>query len=138
MGGTIPYIVGLFKSLVGYKNKSVTISVNDNTETKRILSVVVANGCYFGGGMRVAPLAYIDDGLLDVISVGDMGKLELLRAFPTIYKGTHVNHPKVEMAKTTQVKIVSTERFLVHADGEFLGEGPVSFRIIPSALSIAV
>lgn len=88
--------------------------------------------------MRVAPLAYIDDGLLDIISVGDMGKLELLRAFPTIYKGTHINHPKVETAKTTQVKIESTERFSVHADGEFLGEGPVSFGLIPSALSVAV
>ncbi|UCE97881.1 MAG: diacylglycerol kinase family lipid kinase [Dehalococcoidia bacterium] len=138
LGGTIPYIIGLFKSLVGYKNKLVTVSMNNRTETKRILSLVVANGNYFGGGMRVAPLAYIDDGLLDVISVGDMGKLELLKAFPTIYKGTHIDHPKVETAKTTQIKIESTERFSVHADGEFLGEGPVSFGVIPSTLSVAV
>ena len=138
LGGTIPYIIGLLKSLAGYKNKPVTISMGDKIESKRILSVVVANGRYFGGGMRVAPLADIDDGLLDVITVGDMGKLELLKAFPTIYKGTHIHHPKVEMEKTTQVRIESTEKFLVHADGEFLGEGPVSFELIPSALSIAV
>jgi len=138
LGGTIPYVIGLLKSLAGYKNKTVTISIGDKTESKRILSVVVANGCYFGGGMRVAPLADIDDGLLDVISIGDMGKLELLKAFPTIYKGTHINHPKVEMEKTTRVEIESAEKFLVHADGEFLGEGPASFRLIPSALSIAV
>ena len=138
LGGTIPYIIGLLKSLAGYKNKPVTISMGDKIESKRILSVVVANGRYFGGGMRVAPLADIDDGLLDVITVGDMGKLELLKAFPTIYKGTHIHHPKVEMEKTTRVRIESTEKFLVHADGEFLGEGPVSFELIPSALSIAV
>ena len=138
LGGTIPYVMGLLKSLVGYKNKTVTISLGDKIESKRILSVVVANGCYFGGGMRVAPLADIDDGLLDVISIGDMGKLELLKALPTIYKGTHINHPKVETEKTTRVKIESAEKFLVHADGEFLGEGPVSFGLIPSALSIAV
>jgi YegS/Rv2252/BmrU family lipid kinase len=138
LGGTIPYIIGLLKSLVGYQNKPVTISIGDKIESKRILSVVVANGRYFGGGMRVAPLADIDDGLLDVITIGDMGKLELLKAFPTIYKGTHIHHPKVESAKTTRVKIESTEKFLVHADGEFLGEGPVSFELIPSALSIAV
>ncbi len=138
LGGTIPYIIGLLRSMIGYKNKSVTISMNNRIETKRILSLVVANGCYFGGGMRVAPLAFIDDGLLDVISVGDMGKLELLRALPTIYKGTHINHPKVETTKTTQVKIESFEKFSVHADGEFLGEGPVSFGLIPSALSVAV
>ncbi len=138
LGGTIPYVIGLLKSLAGYTNKMVTISIGDKTESKRILSVVVANGCYFGGGMRVAPLADIDDGLLDVISIGDMGKIELLKAFPTIYKGTHINHPKVEMEKTTRVEIESAEKFLVHADGEFLGEGPAYFRLIPSALSIAV
>ena len=138
MGGTIPYVIGLLKSLVGYRNKSVTIKVEDREESKRILSVVVANGCYFGGGMRVAPQADISDGLLDVITVGDMGKLELLRAFPTIYKGTHIHHPKVGMEKATRISIESPEKFLVHADGEFLGEGPVSFRLMPSALSIAV
>lgn len=138
LGGTIPYVMGLLKSLIGYQNKTVTISVGDKVESKRILSVVVANGCYFGGGMRVAPLADVNDGLLDVITIGDMGKFELLKALPTIYKGTHIHHPKVEMEKTTQIKIESSEKFLVHADGEFLGEGPVSFGLIPSALSIAV
>jgi diacylglycerol kinase (ATP) len=138
LGGTIPYILGLLRSLAGYKNKSVIMKVDDRVEAKRILSVVVANGCYFGGGMRVAPQADICDGLLDVISVGDMGKVELLRAFPTIYKGTHIYHPKVRMEKATRVTIDSPERFLVHADGEFLGEGPVSFGLMPSALSIAV
>ncbi len=138
LGGTIPYIIGLLKSLVGYRNKQVVMKVDDREESGRILSVVVANGCYFGGGMRVAPQADIADGLLDVIAVGDMGKIELLRAFPTIYKGTHIHHPKVRMEKATRVAIGSTEKFLVHADGEFLGEGPVSFRLMPSALSIAV
>jgi diacylglycerol kinase (ATP) len=138
LGGTLPYIMGLLKSLVGYRNKPVTMKVDDRVESGRILSVVVANGCYFGGGMRVAPQADIADGLLDVIAVGDMGKLELLRAFPTIYKGTHIYHPKVSSQKATTVAIESPERFLVHADGEFLGEGPVSFSLLPSALSIAV
>jgi len=138
LGGTIPYVMGLFKSLVSYRNKPVEIKVDDEQESKSILSVVVANGCYFGGGMRVAPQADISDGLLDVIAVGDMGKLELLRAFPKIYKGTHIHHPKVSTHKATRVEISSTQRFLVHADGEFLGEGPVSFGLLPSALSIAI
>jgi len=138
LGGTIPYVMGLMKSLVGYRNKPVVMKVGDREESGRILSVVVANGCYFGGGMRVAPQADIADGLLDVIAVGDMGKFELLRAFPTIYKGTHIYHPKVRTEKATRVAISSPEKLLVHADGEFLGEGPVSFRLIPSALSIAV
>jgi diacylglycerol kinase (ATP) len=138
LGGTIPYVMGLFRSLLGYRNKDVVMQVDDRHRECRMMSVVVANGCYFGGGMRVAPQADIADGLLDVVTVGDMGKMEMLRAFPTIYKGTHIHHPKVKMDRATQVGISSPESFLVQADGEFLGEGPVSFRLMPSALSIAV
>jgi YegS/Rv2252/BmrU family lipid kinase len=137
-GGTIPYVTGVLRTLAGYKNKPVVLRVGDRVETKRILSVVVANGCYFGGGMRVAPQAELGDSLLDVITVGDMGKFELLKAFPKIYKGTYISHPKVRMEKATKITIESQERFLVHADGELLGEGPVSFWLVPSALSVAV
>jgi YegS/Rv2252/BmrU family lipid kinase len=137
-GGTIPYVGGLLRSLFGYKNKSVILRVGNRVETKRILSIVVSNGCYFGGGMRVAPQAELGDGLLDVMTVDDIGKFELLKAFPTIYKGTHITHPKVRMEKATHIAIESSERVLVHADGELLGEAPASFWLMPSALSIVV
>jgi len=137
-GGTVPYVAGLLRSLFGYKNKSVALRVGNRVETKRIMSIVVSNGCYFGGGMRVAPQAELSDGLLDVMTVDDMGKFELLKAFPTIYKGTHITHPKVRMEKATHIAIESSERVLVHADGELLGEAPASFWLMPSALSIVV
>ena len=137
-GGTIPYVAGILRTLAGYKNKPVVLRVGNGVETRLILSVVVANGCYFGGGMRVAPQAELGDSLLDVVTVGDMGKFELLKTLPKIYKGTHINHSKVRMEKATQITIESRERFLVHADGELLGEGPVSFWLVPSALSVAV
>jgi len=137
-GGTIPYVAGLLRSLFGYKNKSVVLRVGSREETKRILSIVVSNGCYFGGGMRVAPQAELGDGLLDVMTVDDMGKFELLKAFPTIYKGTHITHPKVRMEKATHIAIESSEQVLVHADGELLGEAPASFWLMPAALSIVV
>ena len=137
-GGTNPYVGGLLRSLVGYKNKTVALRVGDRLETKRILSIVVSNGCYFGGGMRVTPQAELDDGLLDVMTVDDMGKFELLKAFPTIYKGTHITHPKVRVEKAIHIAIESSERVLVHADGELLGETPASFWLMPAALSIVV
>jgi len=137
-GGTIPYVGGLLRSLVGFKNKTVVLRVGERVETKRILSIVVSNGCYFGGGMRVAPQAELGDGLLDVMTVDDMGKFELLKAFPTIYKGTHITHPKVRMEKATHIVVESSEHVLVHADGELLGETPASFWLMPAALSIVV
>jgi len=137
-GGTIPYVAGLLRSLLGYRNKSVVLRIGDRVENTRILSIVIANGSYFGGGMNIAPEARLNDSLLDVLVIGDIGKFELLKAFPSVYKGTHLTHPKVRLEKATHITIESSERALVHADGEILGEGPASFRLIPAALNIVV
>lgn len=135
-GGTIPYLVGLVRTLFGYKNKAVVLGIDSGIESKRVLSVVVANSGYLGGGMHVAPEARFNDSLLDVVTIGDMGKFELLKALPTVYNGTHVNHPKVSVKQARRVTLESPEHILVHADGELLGEGPASFWLVPSALTI--
>ena len=136
--GTIPYVLGLLRALAAFHNKDVTLYIDDGSEDLRVCSVVIANGAYFGSGMKVAPEADVSDGLFEVIVVGDIGKLELLRAFPRIYKGTHVTHPKVRMQRASQIRIESPDRVLIQADGELLGEVPATFRILPSALSVAV
>ena len=137
-GGTIPYLVGLIMTLFSYKNKSVVLNVDNEAESGRVLNVAVANGGYLGGGMHIAPEAELDDSLLDVVIVGDIGKFELLKALPMVYKGTHINHPKVRMKKARRITVESPERMLVYADGELLGEGPASFWLMPSALSVVV
>ncbi len=138
LGGTIPYLTGLLGSLFSYRNKPAVLSVGSNVETTRICSVAVANGGYYGGGMHIAPQAELDDSLLDVVIIGDVGKFELLKALPMVYKGTHITHPKVRMERATRIAIESSERILVHADGELLGEGPASFWLMPAALNIVV
>jgi diacylglycerol kinase (ATP) len=137
-GGTIPYVAGMLRTLVSYKNKSIVLKVGDEEESCRVLSVAVANGNYMGGGMRIAPGAELDDRLLDVVVIGDFGKLELLKEFPKVYKGTHINLPKVSVKKASKVTIESTEPMLLYADGEVLGECPVEFGVVPKALSIVV
>jgi diacylglycerol kinase (ATP) len=137
-GGTIPYLTGLFRSFIGYHNKKVTFDVGAGTEQARVLSIVVANGRYFGGGMHIAPEAKLDDKLLDIVVIGNFGKIELLRNLSRVYKGTHLNHPKVRLEKSTAIEIRSDERFLLHADGELLGEGPAFFRLLPAALTLMV
>ncbi|MBA7614051.1 Diacylglycerol kinase [subsurface metagenome] len=137
-GGTIPYLAGLLRTLVVYKNKPVVVKIGDEVERGRVLNVVVANGGYLGGGMHIVPEAELCDGLLDVAIVGDMGKFELLKELPKVYKGTHVNHPKFKMKKAAHATIESPETMLVYADGELLGECPASFRVVPAALSLVV
>jgi diacylglycerol kinase (ATP) len=137
-GGTIPYLGGLLRALLGYKNKAVVVNTENEVMSGRVLNVVVANGGYLGGGMHIAPQAKVSDSLLDVVMVGDMGKFELIKELPTVYKGTHINHPKVRMVKAKRITITSPERMLVHADGELLGECPASFWIKPAALNLVV
>jgi diacylglycerol kinase (ATP) len=138
-GGTVPYLTGLLRSLLIYRNKMINLKIGDKIQEKvKVLSVVVANGRYFGGGMQIAPEAKLDDNLLDMIIVGDFGKLELLSVFSRVYKGTHLTHPKVRLEKGTEISIDSAMKFLLHADGELLGEGPVQFSILPKALNLMV
>jgi diacylglycerol kinase (ATP) len=139
IGGTIPYLLGLIRSFLFYKNKWVSITVDGKPgEPRRVMSVVVANGRYFGGGMHVAPVAKMDDGLFDIVTIGDFGKVELLRVFPRVYKGSHLTYPKISLTRGTVVTIESPDQYPLQADGEVLGNGPVSFQLIPDAISLIV
>jgi diacylglycerol kinase family enzyme len=138
-GGTIPYLTGLIRSFLFYRNKEVTYRIGDQLAQKaRILSLVIANGRYFGGGMHIAPEAKLDDSLLDMVVLGNFGKIELLKNLKKVYSGTHLSHPKVKLIKDTRLVVESAQKFLLHADGEILGEGPVAFSILPKSLTLLV
>ena len=135
----LPYVLGGLGSLFIHKNKHVSLHMEDNTEyTCDCAMMVIANGAYFGGGMCLAPSAKPNDGLLDMIIFGNMSKSEMIRIFPLTYQGRHINQDKVRLQRITSVSIQCDEDILLEADGELLGEGPVSFSILPSALSIVV
>ena len=138
LGGTSPYLVSLFTTLLGYRNKEITLIAEGEEKLETVNSVVVANGRYFGGGMYVAPTADITDGYFDVVKVGNLGKWELVSAVPSLYRGTHLSHPKVESFKAKTIEVYSQERMLLQADGELLGEAPTKFTIRPKALNLVV
>ena len=136
MGNTVPFVLALLKTLPRYRNKDIRMNIDGREEARRVLSVVVSNGAYFGGGMRIAPEAELNDRHLDVVTIGDVGKAELLQVFPRVYKGTHITHPKVRMEKAEKITIECDQRILLQADGELLGEGPVTFQVVPAALNV--
>jgi YegS/Rv2252/BmrU family lipid kinase len=135
-GGTIPYLISLVLTLVTYENKPVVVTLDDRTLTLRSNFVTVANGRYFGGGMHIAPDARPDDGLFDVVIAGDVTKLELLLQVPRVYRGTHLAHPKVDVYRSSTVRVESDERVVLQADGEYVGEAPATFRLLPGALTV--
>jgi YegS/Rv2252/BmrU family lipid kinase len=98
--------------------------------------VAVANGPSYGGGMRVAPKASLADGLLDVVVIGAVGKLEFLRTFPTVFSGRHVQHPAVAVHRAARVDLDADRRLAVYADGEPAGTLPATFEVRPSAVTV--
>ena len=85
---------------------------------ERLSSVVVANGAYYGGGMKIAPAADPADGHLDLVVLGDLGRLELLWWLPTVYRGAHLACPKVVTHRARRVTIRAASPLPVHVDGE--------------------
>jgi YegS/Rv2252/BmrU family lipid kinase len=98
--------------------------------------VAVANGPSYGGGMRVAPRASLADGLLDVVVIGAIGKLEFLRTFPKVFSGAHVEHPAVAVHRAARVDLDADRTLAVYADGEPAGTLPATFEVRPAAVTV--
>jgi diacylglycerol kinase (ATP) len=98
----------------------------------------VGNAISYGGGMKVTPDASVVDGLLDVCLLEEMSAPAFIRAFPSVFRGTHVRHPKVRMLRSTRVAIEADRRVTVYADGERIGPAPAVFEVLPEALPVVV
>jgi diacylglycerol kinase family enzyme len=101
-----------------------------------MLDVVVANGRYLGGGMKMCPEAEPDDGLFDVLAIGDVTKRDLVQTMPKIYRGTHLPHPKAELLRGATVSVSSDTPLPIQLDGEQPGTTPARFEVVPRALRL--
>ena len=79
-----------------------------------------------------------DDGLFEVVLIGDVGKVDFLTTAPKIYKGKHVNHPKVEVLRSTRVEVDAAEHLPIEVEGEQVGTTPAAFELVPGALRVRV
>ncbi len=139
LGGTIPFLSSLCVKLLTYQNKPVEVILDGQQRLQqRVNSVIVCNGRYFAGGMHIGPHAALDDGLFNVVIIGDTGKLEFIANVPRVYRGTHLSHPKIAEYRARKVWVKAQERMFLQADGELIGEAPATFQIIPQALRVLV
>ncbi|MHB1420540.1 MAG: diacylglycerol/lipid kinase family protein [Bacillota bacterium] len=138
LSGTPAYLYAVIKVLLQFRAQPVTLILDGKELDYRVLVVAVANARYYGGGMLIAPEASMDDGLLDVCIVEELSRLAFLKAFPSLFSGTHIKHPKVKTYRAKVVEIIGpgSRQLPVHTDGELLGTGPVTFKIIPRALRV--
>jgi len=138
LGDMPSYLMGLFSTLMSYENRDVSIVVDGEHGERRICTIMLNNGRYAGGGMLPAPNADPGDGFFDVVIIDNITKPDLIVSIPRIYRGTHLTHPKVTLMRAREVEIKPKLTSAVQADGELLGETPVSFSILPAALRVII
>jgi diacylglycerol kinase (ATP) len=101
------------------------------------MMVAVGNTSSFGGGMRITEGAVMDDGILDVVAIMPMSKLELVRTFPKVFSGTHVHHPKYRHYAGRTIT-VAAPGIVAYADGERIAALPLTVEAVPGALRVLV
>jgi len=136
MPGPVIYLAGILKMLVVYNPVDMEIRMNGTVRRQRLFMLGVGNTFRAAGGMRLCPGASPDDGLFEVIPIGNVTKLEVLRLLPKTFSGQHVNHPKVDVESAATVTVTSETPLTVQADGELIGRVPATFTVVPLALEV--
>lgn len=105
-------------------------------------SVVVANSAYYGKGMKIAPSAVVDDGLLDVVIIEARSRRKLMQSLPKVYDGAHVNLPSVHVRRGRRVEVTASPQAPMGGDGEPVGrvpgltQPPAVIEVLPEALTV--
>ncbi len=140
IGGRAAFFVGTLRAMVSYRNAPVRVRVDGNVCLEApILNVAIANGRYFGGGMKIAPDADPSDGLLDVIALHDLSRAQGVALAHRIYQGSHVGQPGVRVARGALIEaesLLPRAEVLIDMDGETPGRLPLVARVAKGALRI--
>lgn len=132
------YPLAALRTLAGFRMPRFSLRWDTGGWSGPGLFVAVANTPRYGGGMRVAPEARPDDGMLDLVVVERVSRATVLRLFPRIYSGRHVGHPKVHVLRSRSVDLVADRPLPAQGDGEALGAPSTrwSFEVVPLALRV--
>jgi YegS/Rv2252/BmrU family lipid kinase len=138
LGGRVSFFWATTAVFMRWKPSEMTVRVDGEERSGRMLEVLATIGRYAAGGMKVAPDASPDDGLLDALLIGDVNKVDFVLTVPKMYRGTHLKHPKVELLRGKTVAIEAAEALPVTLDGEQPGTTPIVFDVVPKALRLRV
>ncbi len=140
----LQYPYAALRALATYQPGRYRVAVDGIEHEYAAATVVVANSAYYGNGMRIAPPASVEDGVLDVVVIEAAGRLSLMRSLPKVYDGRHVDLPEVTVLSGKRVELRGTSRTAipVGADGEplgplpALGAAPATVEVVPGALPV--
>lgn len=139
LGGRLYFLLATIIALLLYKNGEISILIDDSYRWQgKVVTLVAGNGQYFGGGMRITPLASLDDGLLDILLIKDISKIKLLGNLHRVYRGRHLQIDGVELLRGKKIHVESPSDILLEMDGEQPGKAPVTIELLPRSLNFIV
>ena len=127
--GSVVYLYSILRVLPRFTPHRVHITNGTSSRTEEIMFAVVGNSGQYGGGIRIAPAAVVDDAILDYCIVHKTSRFQLLKTLPRAYNGTHVRSRFVETGRGTSFRFESANALEVYADGERVAETPVQFEL---------
>jgi YegS/Rv2252/BmrU family lipid kinase len=135
--GDLVYLYGSLTTVVRWSPATFTLRIDGESTVMSGWSVAVSNSGMYGGGMRLAPDASLEDGLLDVVLTTTTNRRTFLRALPKVFKGTHVNEPSVTVRTARSVELISSDpAYRVFADGDPIASLPCTVTVRPGALRV--
>ncbi len=140
MRGRLSFAVAGARSTLALPKTEVVVRLDEGPERRlTVANFCVANARYFGGGMKVAPEALLDDGRFDVVSIGDLSTLKILTNAHKLYRGTHLGMDEVRTARARIVTVRPAQKnreVAIEIDGELPGRLPARFELLPKALRV--
>jgi diacylglycerol kinase (ATP) len=133
--GPARYTIALLLELARLRPATYRLSIDGVELEQPALLACVGNNVSFGGGMRVTPDAVLDDGLLDVLTVRPLSRIQFLRIFPRVFRGEHITDPRVSVVRGRRIRI-EAEGMVAYGDGERFGPLPVDIECVPGALLV--
>ena len=131
--GNLVYVYGMLRALASWKPATFTLELDDGSaRTFRGYSVAAANSRFYGGGMMIAPDASLTDGQLELVLVKDLSRRRYLMLAPSVFRGTHVRQPNVEVLRASRVRISASRPFTLYADGDPIAELPTTVSSQPA------
>ena len=135
--GNMRYNLSIIAELREFEPLAYTITLDGEVIEREAMLVAVGNSPSYGGGLRMCEGASMDDGLLDVVVINPLSKPRLMRVFPMLYRGTHVNVAEFERHRVREVTL-SSPGIVAYGDGERLGPLPMTCTVRPGALRMLV
>jgi len=139
LGGKLTFFFSILTTFLTYKHKKVSISWEGFRWEGTVLSLVVANGRYFGSGLGIAPEAKLDDGMFEVVIFANLSIMDYLRNYSKLRKAEKIDHPEVFYHRTNQLTVESDGSLvIVEADGEIEGHAPIVYTCLPGSLPFLI